>query len=82
MAEKRGSVSFASEAVAAEGTEAVSETPVKIRRPTIIKAEGNPFLQKAASPEPSQKKIESLASCRRITHAELLDLIDVLEHIQ
>lgn len=74
---------FSSEAVASpEGDEGQQPTP-KTRRPTVIKADDNPFIKKeAGSPDMSHKKIETLTSCRRITHAELLDLIDVLEHIQ
>jgi hypothetical protein len=75
---------FSSEAVASpEGDEGQQPTPQKTRRPTVIKADDNPFIKKeAGSPDMSHKKIETLTSCRRITHAELLDLIDVLEHIQ
>ena len=85
--DRRGSLGFSSEAnpAAGEGGEQpVQDTPVKTRRPTVINAEGNPFLKKeAGSPDPSaHKKIESLASCRKITHAELHDLIVVLEHVK
>jgi hypothetical protein len=77
---------FSSEAVAnpEEGAEGQQQpTPQKTRRPTVIKADDNPFIKKeAGTPDLSHKKIETLTSCRRITHAELLDLIDVLEHVQ
>jgi hypothetical protein len=86
MGDRRGSVnSFASEAVPGAGgaDEPAPETPVKTRRPTLISAEGNPFLKKeAGSPEPSHKKIETLTSCRRITRSELDDLHDILEMAQ
>jgi len=84
MGDRRGSVnSFASEAVPGADQEPPPETPVKTRRPTLISAEGNPFLKKeAGSPEPSHKKIETLTSCRRITRSELDDLHDILEMAQ
>ena len=76
---------FSSEAVAnpESGGEEQQPTTQKTRRPTVIKADDNPFIKKeAGTPDLSHKKIETLTSCRRITHAELLDLIDVLEHVQ
>ena len=74
---------FASEAAAGAEAESSTPTPQKTRRPTVIKADDNPFIKKeAGTPDTSHKKIETLTSCRRITHAELLDLIDVLEHVQ
>lgn len=85
---RRPTVKFAvSDAAAnseADAERLLSETAPKVRRPTLISAENNPFIQKeTGTPDPhANKKIESLATCRRITHAELLDLIDVLEHIE
>ena len=80
---RRASVKFAEGTTEGDGGP-LSETPVKVRRPTLISAENNPFIQKeAGTPDPhAHKKIESLTSCRRISHAELLDLIDVLEHLE